>query len=139
MNQFEDMREMIRKEIQSINALEERVIFKRLMEDVFLSLYETNERMYNDLENRVQDELAYDVNKYLIKTGVIERRYFDVSHHLMAPMDESDLDKKTYMIADIINAIESKKDFTLMSVLLRCDFIQIQDIWNNDIELSIPG
>lgn len=46
MNQFEDMREMIRKEIQSINALEERVIFKRLMEDVFLSLYETNERMY---------------------------------------------------------------------------------------------
>ena len=83
MNQFEDMREMIRKEIQSINALEERVIFKRLMEDVFLSLYETNERMYNDLENRVQDELAYDVNKYLIKTGVIERRYFDVSHHLI--------------------------------------------------------
>ena len=136
MNQFEDMREMIRKEIQSINALEERVIFKRLMEDVFLSLYETNERMYNDLENRVQDELAYDVNKYLIKTGVIERRYFDVSHHLMAPMDESDLDKKTYMIADIINAIESKKDFTLMSVLLRCDFIQIQDIWNNDIEFE---
>ena len=136
MNQFEDMREMIRKEIQSINALEERVIFKRLMEDVFLSLYETNERMYNDLENRVQDELAYDVNKYLIKTGVIERRYFDVSHHLMAPMYESDLDKKTYMIADIINAIESKKDFTLMSVLLRCDFIQIQDIWNNDIEFE---
>lgn len=136
MNQFEDMREMIRKEIQSINALEERVIFKHLMEDVFLSLYEMNERMYSDLENRVQDELAYDVNKYLIKTGVIERRYFDLSHHLMAPMDEADLDEKTYMIANIINEIRNKKYFTLMSVLLQCDFMQIQDIWNNDIEFE---
>ena len=73
MNQLEDMNEMIRREIQSISALEERVAFKRLMEGVFLALYETNQQMYSDLEKRVQDELAYDVNRYLIKTGVVEK------------------------------------------------------------------
>ena len=32
MNQKEDMREMIRREIQSISAIEERVAFKNLIE-----------------------------------------------------------------------------------------------------------
>ena len=36
------MKEIIQKEIQSISSLEERVIFKNLMEGVFLSLYDTN-------------------------------------------------------------------------------------------------
>lgn len=82
MNQKEDMREMIRREIQSIRVIEERVAFKNLMEGVFLALYDTNEQMYSDLEKRVQDELAYDVNRYLIKTGVIERQYFDASQRV---------------------------------------------------------
>lgn len=94
MNQKEDMREMIRREIQSIRVIEERVAFKNLMEGVFLALYDTNEQMYSDLEKRVQDELAYDANRYLIKTGVIERQYFDASHHLMSPMDDADLHKR---------------------------------------------
>ena len=94
MNQKEEMREMIRREIQSIRVIEERVAFKNLMEGVFLALYDTNEQMYSDLEKRVQDELAYDVNRYLIKTGVIERQYFDASHHLMSPMDDADLHKR---------------------------------------------
>lgn len=136
MNQLTDIKEMIRREIQSIRSLEERVAFKSLMENVFLALYEINEQMYSDLEKRVQDELAYDVNRYLIKTGVIEKQYFDVSHHLMAPMDETDLDDKMYTIADIADAIEEHKEFSLMSVLLRCDFIQIQDIWDNNIEFE---
>ena len=92
--------------------------------------------MYSDLEKRVQDELAYDVNRYLIKTGVIEKQYFDVSHHLMAPMDETDLDDRMYTIADIADEIKEHKEFSLMSVLLRCDFIQIQDIWDNNIEFE---
>ena len=42
MEKSNDMKEMILKEIQSIPSLEERVIFKNLMEEVFLELYETN-------------------------------------------------------------------------------------------------
>lgn len=136
MNQKEDMREMIRREIQSISAIEERVAFKNLMEEVFLALYDTNEQMYSDLEKRVQDELAYDVNRYLIKTGVIERQYFDTSHHLMSPMDDSDLHKSSYTLADIADAINKRHEFSLMKVMLRCDFMQIQDIWNHHIEFD---
>ena len=93
MEKSNDMKEMILKEIQSIPSIEERVIFKNLMEEVFLELYETNEQMYGELEKRVQDELAYDVNRYRIRTGVIEKQFFDASHHLMFPMEESDVQK----------------------------------------------
>ena len=46
MDRKEDIREMIQKEIQSISALEERVVFKDMIEGVFLSLYEKNEEIH---------------------------------------------------------------------------------------------
>ena len=85
-NGMESMKEMIQQEIQSITSLKERVIFKELMEGVFLALYETNQKMYAELEHRVREELDYDKNRYQIKTGIIEREYFDESHHLLFPM-----------------------------------------------------
>ena len=73
MQSTEAMKKMIQREIQSISSLEERVVFKDLMEGVFLSLYEANESMYRQLEGRIMDELAYDINRYLIRTGIVER------------------------------------------------------------------
>ena len=130
------MKEMILKEIQSIPAIEERILFKNLMEEVFLELYEKNEQMYEELEKRVQDELAYDVNRYRIRTGVIEKQFFDVSHHLMFPMEGSDVQKKSYNATDIAQALEEDGEFVLMKVLLHCDYQQIQKIWNSEIEVE---
>lgn len=67
MEHTEQIKEMIRNEIQSIDSLKERIAFKELMEGVFLTLYEANERMYKNLEDRVINELAYDINRYQIK------------------------------------------------------------------------
>ena len=94
------MKEIIQKEIQSISSLEERVIFKNLMEGVFLSLYDTNREMYEGLERRIKEELDYDKNRYYVKTGIVEREFFDASHHLLSPMDESDLAEKLYDMKD---------------------------------------
>lgn len=134
MDRTEDMKALIRKEIQTIDHLQERVAFKELMEQVFLALYDVNEELYDKLEKRVQEELAYDVNRYLIKTGIIERAYFDASHHLMAPMEEHDLRTEGYHGADIVEAIEADGVFSLMKVMLRCDYKQLQDIWNGSME-----
>ena len=71
MDHMEQMKEMIHREIQSIEGLEERVAFKEMIEGVFLALYEANETMYKRLESRVMDELAYDINRYQIKTGLV--------------------------------------------------------------------
>ncbi len=107
-------------------ALEERVVFKELMEGVFLSLYETNQKMYEALENRVKEELDYDKNRYQIKTGLIEREFFDESHHLLFPMEERDLEGNPYDMKEILRAVTEEGAFPLMKVMLRCDFLELQ-------------
>ena len=101
MEHTEQIKEMIRNEIQSIDSLKERIAFKELMEGVFLTLYEANERMYKNLEDRVINELAYDINRYQIKTGLIERNYLDQSHHLMSAVCEEDLKKPRFQAGDL--------------------------------------
>ena len=46
--------------------------FKDMMEGVFLALYEKNEEMYQNLETKVMDDLVYNINRYRIRTGLME-------------------------------------------------------------------
>lgn len=136
MDHVEDMKELIRTQIRSMDNLQERVAFKALMEQVFLAMYETNEQMYQDLEKRVQEELTYDVNRYLVRTGLIERAYYDVSHHMMAPMEQTDLQGAEYKLSDIRKIIEDEGSYSLQMVMLRCDYLQVQKIWSEDLEFQ---
>ena len=128
MDHANDMREMIRTEIRSINSLEERVAFKELMESVFLALYETNEKMYQDLEHRIMDDLAYDINRYCIQTGLVERKFFDSSHHIMSAMQEDDLVQTAYAVADIKEKLEKNGTYRLTTVFLKCDYLIYNEI-----------
>lgn len=141
---METMKEMIQKEIQSISSLEERVAFKELMEGVFLSLYETNLKMYEELERRVKEDLDYDKNRYYIKTGMIEKEFFDATHHLLFPMEESDLEGNLYSMKEIQQAVAEEGAFPLMKVMLCCDFLELrrlleaQPVFEGVIETQEP-
>lgn len=144
-NGMEAVKEMIQREIQSIAGLEERVVFKELMEGVFLSLYETNRKMYEELEVRVREELDYDKNRYQIRTGIIEREYFDASHHLLSPMEEADLTGNAYDMKALVQAVAQEGAFPLMKAMLCCDFlelrrlVQAQPVFEGIIETEEPA
>lgn len=135
-NSAEEIKQMIQSEIQSISNLEERIVFKELMENIFLSLYETNEQMYRDLEVRVMEELVHDVNRYLIKIGIVERQYLDPSHHLMLPIEEVDLEEPKFQMSNIIDSIKETGSFRIMTVMLECDYRQMQELWSLDQEFQ---
>ena len=80
-----DMEELIKRKVNQITDLKERVAFKDIVEQIFLSLYETNKEMYSVLEHRIMDDLAFDINRYRICTGIVEKEYVDRSHHLLTP------------------------------------------------------
>lgn len=128
MNRMEEMKQMIRKEVQSISSLEERVVFKELMEGVFLSLYETNEQMYRRLEERVMNDLVYDINRYLIRTGLMERAYLDKSHHVMTAMCKEDIDLPIYTAGEIRKELAEKGKFRLTTIFLQCDALEVKTI-----------
>jgi len=128
MDQQEQMKQMIRNEIRSVSSLEERIILKELMEGVFLSLYETNEQMYRQLEDRIMDELAYDVNQYLIKTGIVERDYLDPTHHFMTVMREEDWKQGKASVKEVRQKIAEDGRCFLGTVFLKCDVLDIRKL-----------
>ncbi len=128
MNRQEQMEQMIRNEIQSISNLDERIILKELMENVFLSLLETNEQMYQKLEDRVMNDLSYEVNQYLIKTGLVEREFFDPTHHFMTVMQESDRQSGERSVKDVRETIKENGKCLVGTVFLKCDYMDIQSM-----------
>lgn len=129
----EMMKQMIQDEIQSIENLKERIIFKELMEGVFLSLYETNLQMYEQLEQRIINELDYDMNRYIIQTGIVEQDYYDPSHHFMVAMRKEDERKREYKISEISEVIEREGAYCLATVFFQCDVLTLENILAKDI------
>lgn len=123
---MDDMKELIHREIQSIPNLAERVAFKDMMEGVFLALYEKNEEMYQSLEKRVMDDLVYNINRYRICTGIVEKQYLDLSHHMMIPVCMEDAAHVQYKIHDIRKGIQEKGRFCLSTVFIQGDFLEIK-------------
>lgn len=126
------VKELIQREIQSIASLEERVVFKDLMEGVFWSLYETSQSMYKGLENRVEKELDFGQSHYQVKTGIMEKEYFDITHHLLSPMDERDLKEAQYDMKELYHAVLEEGRFPLTKVMLHCDYLEILRLWEEN-------
>ena len=125
---MDDIKDLIHREIQSISNLTERVAFKDMMEGVFLALYEKNEEMYQNLETRVMNDLAYNINRYRIKTGIIEKQYLDLSHHVMTPVCLEDLDLFSYTIGEIRKIIKEEGYVCISTVFLQGDVLEIEAI-----------
>ncbi len=132
MDKSEDIKEMIQREIRSIPALDERVVFKDVMEGVFLSLYEKNKEMYQVLEKRVMDDLAYDINRYRICAGLVEKDFLDVSHHMLTAVCEEDLCPAVHSIAEVRDEIEKNRGACLTTVFLKGDALEIQELLKKD-------
>ena len=125
MNGTDGMKDLIHREIQSISGLAERVAFKDMMEGVFLALYEKNEEMYRSLERRVMDDLAYNINQYRIRTGLVERRYLDLSHHLMAPVCQEDTGTVRYRTGEIREGVR-KGGFCISTAFIQGDVLDTE-------------
>jgi hypothetical protein len=126
------LEKLIKEEINRIHNLEERIIFKDLLNDVFLALYENNQNMYKQLEDKVLNELNDFNEKFVITTGLVEKRYFDKSHHLFAPILDSDIEDKDYSIKNILEILKSKGKSKIMHIFLEMDYLEIKTFLEKD-------
>lgn len=120
------MEEMIKEEISRISGLQERVVFKDIIENLFLSLYETNQEMYRKLESRIMDDLAFDLNRYQITVGIVERAYLDPSHHLLSPIREEDMSVPAYDVLEVRRRIDEEGQSLAGTYFMEYDYLEIQ-------------
>lgn len=122
------MEEMIKKEISRISSLQERVVFKDVVERLFLALYETNREMYRELESRIMDDLAFDLNRYQVTVGITEREYWDPSHHLFSPIRDADAAIPSYEMPEIAEQIREEGKSLVKTYFMESDHLEIQKL-----------
>ena len=120
MENLEEIKAMIQGELALIGDMEERRAFKELMEGVFLALWETNAGMYKKLEERVIGELAWDMNRFCIRTGLAERESFDPGHRFLAPAWEDDLKTCACRAGELRERIREEGKARLATVFVTC-------------------
>ena len=125
---MENMEELIKEEINKISGLAERVVFKDIVEQIFLSLYETNLKMYSNLEERVMKELSFDINRYRVCNLVAEKKYVDMSHHLLRPIHEEDVKEKFCDLREIMEDFKVQGMSLVKTVFLEGDYLQIEEL-----------
>lgn len=123
-----EMEELIKSETKEIGSLQERVLFKDLVEQIFLSLYETNQEMYRELENRVMDDLAPEGNRYQICMTVMRRDDVDLSHHLLGPMLAEDIRQEIPSLETIREQLAEKGRCPVKTLFMKCDYLIIRKL-----------
>lgn len=61
-----DMKEYIEKRMMGLEEPEERKLFKEVVGEVLLNLYEYNRKAYESLEKRILDEYSPAQNQYAV-------------------------------------------------------------------------
>ena len=127
-----DMEEMIKKEINQIGSLKERVVFKDVVERLFLALYETNQEMYSELESRIMDDLAFDLNRYQVTIGLVEREYWDPSHHLLSLIRDADALIPPYELSEIMLQLREEGGSLVRTYFMEADHLEIQKLLSKE-------
>ena len=132
------MERMIKEEIGRIVEQEERVLFKELIEQVFLSLYQANQEMYQALERRIMDDLAVDRKPGEIRIGIGEREEVAQSHHFLFPLREEDINPQSNQADSLYIQLREKGRVWVKTLFLPWDYLEIKKLLEREgVEGSI--
>ena len=129
------MKDQIAAKLSNMCNLEDRLLLKDILNDVFLNLYEHSETMYQQLEDRVFAEKSGVSDAYDVYATVVSRQNLDPVHYFLRPMQADDLAEKQYNLADIV-AVD-RVEVPLLQVFFSCDYKLFASIVNG--RRSFPG
>lgn len=130
------MKQLITEEINKIKNLEERVVFKELLNGIFMSLHENNEAMYQQLEDKIFHEVPYESSQFSLFSSLIEKKYFDASHSVFFPMLQRDMEPIEYDLNEIMGDKEDKSPSKVMQVFLECDYLVFKQVLKPDFHFQ---
>lgn len=102
------MYDKIKSNLNNIKDLQERAVFKQVLTNVFLNLYNYTQRSIYSLEDRVYNELIVN-DAYNIYGTVSRRSEVDLSSSFFFPMMPEKMDVPVYNF-DSIKAVLAKNN-----------------------------
>ncbi|MBB6624518.1 normocyte-binding protein [Clostridium gasigenes] len=126
----------IHEKLNEIKELGDRVLLKKIMNSVFSSLEEYSEDRFNQLEERVFNEVPYVKEKYNIYSTIIKRNKIDQTDDFLYPILLEDVEEKTYDTIKILKSIEEKKTSNMFKVFLKCDYLIFKEFISNNLNIK---
>lgn len=126
----------IYEKLNDIKDLEDRVLLKKIMNSVFSALEEYSEDRFNELEERVFNEVPYVKEKYNIYSTIVKRDEIDPTDDFLYPILSEDMEDKTYDTKEILKSIEEKKPQNMFKIFMKCDYLIFKEFINNDFEIK---
>lgn len=126
----------IYEKLSSIQELEDKIILKKIMTNVFSALEEYSNEKYKELEERVFSEIEYMEEKYNIYSTMIKRDDLDVTNEVFFPMIDKDKEEKIYDIKELMESLKHKEIYELFSIFLKCDYYTFKKFINNDWKIK---
>jgi hypothetical protein len=84
------LREYVKRQLAAMEGLEDRAMFRDILEQLFLGLTDHYEGLYADLERRIRDEIPAPLARFVIATGAVESKSLDPERGFLRPMDDAD-------------------------------------------------
>lgn len=126
----------IYEKLNSIHELEDKIILKKIMTNVFSSLEEYSNEKYKELEERVFSEIEYMEEKYNVYSTIIKRDELDVTNEVFFPMIDKDKEEKKYDIKELLESLKHKDIYELFSIFLKCDYQTFKRFINKASEIE---
>lgn len=116
----------IYEKLNKISDLEERALLKKILLGVFSSLEEYTKKEYEQIQERVFNEVKVDNERYDIYTTICNRDKIDPISEFLFPMIKEDLEKPKYEINSVRKALMYNEDFQILKVFLECDYLELK-------------
>lgn len=118
----------VRERIPQLDNLENRELFKRIVDNLTLDLYKHIKDEYDALERRVFDESPKATRLPDLITCVISKDKYDLTDDNLFPMFVEDLDEVKVDATEMISAVKAGKDFYLYTCMIKADYLELKNL-----------
>lgn len=126
----------IYEKLNEIKDLDDRVLLKKIMNNVFSSLVDYSKERFDEIEERVFNEVDFIREKYNVYSSIINREDIDPTDDFLYPILQEDIDKPIYKTKEILNSFKENKPYTLLKLFLKCDHSIFREFLNSNLEIK---
>ncbi len=125
-----NMKDYIEKRMLEITDLEQRRMFKCIVGDILVHIYEYSRNAYEKLESDILEECREDGNRYAVYISMTDRERYDETDAFLYPMRPEDVKKENISCQAIKDAAGRKEPVKLFTVFLKDTASRIYSLFN---------
>lgn len=114
-----DLAEYVHKRMMEITELEDRILFRQVVEEALLKVHDYTRQAYQELEEKILGECRPLLNHYAIYLTISNLEHYDATDSFLYPMRYEDAKKVELSWQDIQDGIKKGEERRLYTIFLK--------------------